>query len=262
MTEVLSCAGYGFSFSGEPALREISFALGKGEYLSILGPNGAGKSTLLKSFLRLHDTGREKGAIYIHGRSLASYSQRELARLIAYVPQAGARIPPFTVSGFVHLSRYPYLTDTRALQETDRREIAEALVMTGVLPFADRPLYALSGGERQRVYLAAALAQGAGILLLDEPTSFLDPRHASDVNALLKRLNHEHGLTILTVTHDLNHPLEAGGLAIVLRQGKQVYFGPAEVLAEGSVLTTAFDHTFTCFTHPKTGKTLIFSDQA
>lgn len=259
---VLSCALYGFAFSGEPVLKDISFTLEKGAYLSILGPNGAGKSTLLKSFLRLHEAGRAQGTIQAQGRDLASYAQRDLARLIAYVPQAGGRIPPFTVAAFLRLSRYPYASGSMARRDAGGEEITRALDLAGIAHLAQRRLDALSGGERQRAYLAAALAQGADILLLDEPTSFLDPKHASDVNALLKRLNREHGFTILTVTHDLNHPLDAGGLVLVLRRGEQLYFGPAEQLATGDVLETAFGHTFTFLTHPKTGKTLVFADQA
>lgn len=262
MSGELSCAAYGFSFSRQPVLRGIDFTLEKGGYLSILGPNGAGKSTLLKSFLRLHDTGRGRGAIQIRNRPLAFYSQRELARLIAYVPQAGGRTPPFTVAGFLLLSRYPHLAGSRVLRDADREQITKALDLAGIPHLADRRLNALSGGERQRACLAAALAQGTDILLLDEPTSFLDPKHASDVNALLKRLNREHGFTILTVTHDLNHPLDAGGLALVLRGGEQIYFGPAEELAANTVLETAFDHPFIRLTHPGTGKTLVLADQA
>jgi ABC-type cobalamin/Fe3+-siderophores transport systems, ATPase components len=262
MTAVLSCQDYGFSFGEKPVLKKISFSLEKGAYLSIIGPNGAGKSTLLKSFLRLHEAGRASGSMHVHGRSLASYSQRELARLIAYVPQAGGRMPPFTVATFLALSRYPHAVRAGSLRESDRESIARAFELTEVTHLADRRLDTLSGGERQRACLAAALAQDTDILLLDEPASFLDPRHISDVNALLKRLNREHGFTILTVTHDLGHPLDAGGQALVLRQGEQRYFGPAKNLAEEGILEAAFDHTFTYCVHPKTGETIVLPDQA
>ena len=262
MTGVLSCKNYGFSFSEKPVLNGITFSLEKGAYLSVIGPNGAGKSTLLKSFLRLHDAGKAQGSIHIHDRLLASYSQRELARLIAYVPQAGGRIPPFTVAELSLLSRYPHAGRGMPARKADRESVTRALELAGITPLAERPLRSLSGGERQKAYLAAALAQGTDILLLDEPTSFLDPKHASEVNALLKELNQTHGFSILTVTHDLCHPLDAGGLALVLRQGEQMYFGPAEKLAEGGILEAAFDHAFTYLSHPETGKTLIFADQA
>ena len=262
MTSALACDAYGFSFSGMQVLKNITFSLDKGTYLSIIGPNGAGKSTLLKSFLRLHETGRSKGAVSVLGRSLASFSQRELASLIAYVPQASGRIPPFTVTYFLKLSRYPYAHRQAALQSADREAIEHALSITGMTHLADRRLDTLSGGERQKAYLAAALAQSADILLLDEPASFLDPKHAADVNALLKTLNRERGLTMLTVTHDLNHPLDAGGKALVLRGGEQLYFGPAEALAAKGILEQAFGHSFTYLAHPGTGKPLVIADQA
>lgn len=261
MNTALSCDRYGFSYSGEPVLRDISFSLEQGAYLSIIGPNGAGKSTLLKSFLRLHETGRPEGKIVVRGRPLPSFSQRELARLVAYVPQPGGRIPPFTVADFLLLSRYPHASSPKALRALDADAVAHALAVTGTTRLADRRLDTLSGGERQKACLAAALAQGAEILLLDEPTAFLDPGHAADVNALLKTLNRERGLTILTVTHDLNHPLNAGGRALVLRRGEQVYFGPSGALASHGVLEAAFGHTFTYLTHPETGFPLVFADQ-
>lgn len=262
MTGALSCENYGFSFSDKPILKNITFSLPKGTYLSVIGPNGAGKSTLLKSFLRLHESGKAQGTIHVHDRPLAAYSQRELARIIAYVPQAGGRIPPFTAAELAFLSRYPHAARGMPVTETDRESVARALELAGIPHLAARPLRSLSGGERQKAYLAAALAQGTKILLLDEPTSFLDPRHAAEVNALLKRLHREHGFTILAVTHDLGHPLDAGGLALVLRQGEQMYFGPAENLTQGGIFEAAFDHTFTYVQHPVTGKTLVLADQA
>ena len=262
MNSVLSCNTYGFSFSGEPVLKHITFSLEKGAYLSIIGPNGAGKSTLLKSFLRLHETGKATGTVFVLDRSLSSFSQRELARMIAYVPQASGRVPPFSVAYFLKLSRYPHAHRQAALQSADRDAIEHALAITGMTRFADRRLDTLSGGERQKAYLAAALAQSADILLLDEPASFLDPKHAADVNALLKTLNQERGLTMLTVTHDLNHPLDAGGKILVLRGGEQLYFGPSDALASKGILEQAFGHSFTYLTHPVTGKPLIIADQA
>lgn len=261
MSDVLSCEDFGFSFPHTPILQGIHFCLEPGAYLSIIGPNGSGKSTLLKCFLRLHETGRTNGRLHVRGRDLASYSQRELAHLIAFVPQAGGRIPPFSVAEFLKLSRYPYASRQRAFRAEDDENVAHALALTGTEHLAEKRLDALSGGERQKAYLAAALAQGTDILLLDEPASFLDPRHAAELNALLKRLNRERRLTVLTVTHDLNHPLDAGGQTLVLRHGRQLYFGPSDALAARGVLEEAFGHTFTYLSHPGTGQTLVLADQ-
>lgn len=262
MSTVLSCKNFGFALAETTILRGLSFGLEAGGYLSVIGPNGSGKSTLLKCLLRLHDTGRRTGAIRVAGRDLASFGQRELARLIAYVPQAGGRIPLFTVMELLKLSRYPYASRQRASLAEDDSAVAEALKLTGTEHLAAKPLTTLSGGERQKAYLAAALAQGTGILLLDEPASFLDPRYTAELNALLKRLHREQGLSIVTVTHDLNHPLDAGGQVLVLRHGEQLWFGPSEELATGGVLEEAFAHTFSYMRHPVTGKTLVLADQA
>lgn len=261
MSGALICENFGFSFANTPVLKGIGFSLEKGAYLSIIGPNGSGKSTLLKCFLRLHETGRSSGALRVEDRELALFSQRELARLIAYVPQAGGKIPPFTVAEFLKLSRYPYASRQRAFRAEDGGEVAAALALTGTEHLAGKRLDALSGGERQKAYLAAALAQGTDILLLDEPASFLDPRHGAELNALLKRLNRERHLTVLTVTHDLNHPLDAGGQTLVLRHGEQLYFGPSDALAAGGILEEAFGHTFAYLSHPGTGKPLVLADQ-
>ncbi len=261
MNHVMSCKNFGFSFSTTPTLTGVNFTLEKGEYLSIIGPNGSGKSTLLKCFLRLHETGHTHGELTVCGRNVDSFTQRELARLIAYVPQAGGRIPPFTVEELLKLSRYPYASRQNAMLAEDRGEVAKALELTGTQHLAAKRLDALSGGERQRAFLAAALAQGADILLLDEPASFLDPRHAAELNALLKHLNRDRHMTVLTVTHDLNHPLDAGGQVLVVRHGAQLYYGPAATLETKGVLEEAFGHTFTYLTHPETGKTLVFADQ-
>lgn len=261
MSAVLACQDFGFTLSNQQILDRIDFTLEEGDYLSIIGPNGSGKSTLLKCLLRLHDAGRACGSIHVQGRELATYGQRELARLIAYVPQAGGRIPAFTVREFLQLSRYPYGFHQSAMRAEDKEILLEAMALTGTEHLAGKRLDTLSGGERQKAYLAAALAQGTDILLLDEPASFLDPRHAAELNTLLKALNRERRLTILTVTHDLNHPFDAGGRALVLRHGRQAYFGPSEGLALQGVLEKTFDHTFTYLNHPGTGKTLVLADQ-
>ena len=252
---------FGYSIDGTSIFADLGFTVEKGGYLSIIGPNGAGKSTLLKALMRLHDVGKTQGKASIKGRNLEAYSQKELAQNLAYVPQAGGRIPPFSVEEFLKLSRYPYAAHKEALRPYNTDPVKKALRLTGLETYAGRRLDTLSGGERQRAYLAAALAQETEIMLLDEPASFLDPRHASEVNRLLKTLNKEQGITMITVTHDLSHPLDAGGKALVMRQGKQIFFGEADCLAVKGILEDAFAHTFTRICHPLTGKTIILPDQ-
>lgn len=254
MATLLECRNFSFSIGSSRILEDVSFKIEHGEWLSILGPNGSGKSTLLKNLLRLIN-GRSAGEIRVNGKLLESFSQKELARQMAYVPQAGGRIPPFTVSEFVNLSRYPF--GFGPVLERSCESVTDALELTKTAHLAERRMDALSGGQRQRVFLAAALAQETRVLLLDEPASFLDPRHAHDMHALLKRLHSERGMTIIMVTHDLSQPLDVGGLGLVLRDSRQIYFGPVAGLLGTGVLEDAFGYNFSYLVHPVTGKPLV-----
>ena len=257
---MLRVRDFSFSFNGSPALQGLDFTLPPGGCLSVIGPNGAGKSTLLKCLARLHEGGRSSGEIRVKDRELAAYGQRELAGIISYVPQAGGWIPPFTVEEFLRLSRYPYGFTGSAVREAARRAVASALASTGTEHLAGRSLKTLSGGERQRAYLAAALAQEAELMLLDEPVSFLDPRHAADMHKLLRSLNRDQGLAMIMVTHDLNYPLSAGGDVLVLREGRQLFFGPVADLLPSGVLEKAYEHEFTYVRHPRTGRPAVLTD--
>lgn len=257
---MLRLENFCFDLGGRRILDGLNFSLTQGDYLAVIGPNGAGKSTFLKCLMRLHERGRAEGRVLVQERPLAAYSQKELARAISYVPQAGGWIPPFTVEEFLRLSRYSYMSIRANLTAKDLAAVRRALDLTEMADLAGRPLRELSGGERQRAFLGAALAQETDMMLLDEPASFLDPKHAADLAALLALLNREEGLTMITVTHDLNHPLQTGGLTLVLREGRQLFFGPAEGLLQDQVLERAYQHQFTYFTHPKNGCPAVLAD--
>lgn len=259
---MLKLQNYSYYFGRVPALSGLNLSLPAGGWLSVIGPNGAGKSTLLKSLLRLNEGGRPAGAALLNGRALAEYRQKELARLVSYVPQAGGWIPPFTVEEFLRLSRYPRSSPRAPWSKDDAAALEAALSLTGLAPLATRPLGQLSGGERQKAYLAAALAQESRLMLLDEPTAFLDPRHAAELAGLLKKLKREQNLTIVVVTHDLNQALSAGGQALVLRGGRQLHFGPAQSLLQEGILEEAYAHPFSRFKHPQTGQDLVMAAEA
>ena len=252
---------FAFALAGHSILDNLSFTLAKGEYLSVIGPNGAGKSTLLKCLMRVHEQGASRGNIRLKDRLLSEYDQRTLAALVSYVPQAGGWIPPFSVEELLRLSRYPYLSSGGALRKTDLEAVEKALCLTDMQTLASRRLASLSGGERQKAFVAAALAQETEMILLDEPTSFLDPKHTAELNRLVRVLNREHGITMLTVTHDLNHPLCMEGKILVLRRGRQLFFGQAQEILHGNILADAFNHQFICFQHPGTGRPTLLAEE-
>jgi iron complex transport system ATP-binding protein len=197
------------------------------------------------------------GETRILGRSLQQYSQAELAKRVGYVPQAEARHFDFRVFEFVLMARYPHLSPFTTVSEKDEQAVWEALRLTGTDQFADRLHGTLSGGERQKVLIAAALAQDAQILLLDEPTTFLDPRHQSDVLDILHRVNRESGVTVVSVTHDVNIAALTSDRVLALKNGRVVFCGAPGELMNNAVLDAVFDKQFLFVTHPDTAQPLV-----
>ncbi len=233
----------------------MSFHVKRGEYVTIVGPNGAGKTTLLKCFDRLIVGG--DGELTICGIRREKYHQRDLARLIAYVPQADGRLIPFTVEQFLLMCRYPYLSPFAPVSKEDRRTVREAMDRTETAQFAGRILTTLSGGERQKVYLAAALAQGASIWLLDEPTTFLDYGRQAEILSLLSVANRRFGVTIVSVTHDLNHAVLETDRVIAIKEGRVEFNGtPAEIM-QPAVLQRIYGTSLLLVDHPQAGVPMI-----
>jgi len=245
---VIRVREFSFALDGKPILREVSFDVARGQYVAIIGPNGAGKTTLLKCLDRILVGG--SGQIEIMGRPLERYGQKELARRISYVPQADGRVLPFTVAEFVALGRFPHLSPFAALGRDDRRAINAAIEQTGMSDFAARRLDTLSGGERQKAFIAAALAQGAEILLLDEPTTFLDYRCQAEVRGLLREANRASGVTIVAVTHDVNAAALEADAAIALREGRVVFCGPPRELMQPEPLQRIYATPLLLVAHP------------
>jgi len=249
---VIEVDHYSFALEKREILRDLTFSIAAGERVSLIGPNGAGKTTLLKCLQRILRGGR--GTIRVAGAPLDSYRQFELAKRVAYVPQSEGRTAPYTVRELVEMARYPHLGPLAPMRSADEAAIDRALEETGMVALSDRPLTALSGGERQKALLAAALAQETDILLLDEPTSFLDPAQQADLLEVLGRVRR----TILSVTHDLNEALAHSTRVLALREGALVFDGPSAALAEGDTLKRIYRHPFAVGTHPRTGRPVLF----
>ncbi len=252
---IITVKGLRFGYGETPVLDQVSFSVMAGERLAVVGPNGAGKSTLLKALVRL--VGPVKGEITIQDRPAAHYSQKLLARIVSYVPQADGRQFPFTVRDFVAMGRYPHLSAFTPRREADERAVDQAIARAGLDHLTARPMDQLSGGERQRLFIAAAIAQEAPVLLLDEPTTFLDPRHQQEVDRVLVGLHNECRVTMITVTHDLNRALRHSDRILALKGGKVHFLGePARLLADGG-LEALFERPFVLSTHPDGGPVIL-----
>ena len=246
--------------NGHHALRDVSMDIVRGEILALLGPNGAGKTTLIKCLDALLDgeAGMSKsGTIEIDGRPIADYSRKELARLVSYVPQADGHVAPFNVEQFITMARYPHLNPFSPADGHDLAVVRETMERTETAMFADRSLESLSGGERQRVFIAAAIAQGAKIVLLDEPTTFLDYRHQAEVRRLLVQTAAADDLTMISVTHDVNRAAMESDRIVALREGRVVFVGQPREIMRPEVLQRIYDTPFLMVDHPQTGLPVI-----
>lgn len=228
--------------SKKDILRSISLDIPKGSCTAIIGPNGAGKTTLLKCLNRILTP--SSGTLHLNDQPLSDYTQKDIARQVAYVPQASTTSFEFTVHDFVMLGRYPHLSPFTAISSADKEAVTQALTITHLLPFRDRNMTTLSGGERQAVFIAAALAQEASILLMDEPTTYLDYKHQVDVLDLIKRLHTQEDMTIVLVTHDVNHAVAVADHIVALTEGQVQFKGTPEALLQGDTLDTVFDTPF------------------
>jgi iron complex transport system ATP-binding protein len=205
-------------------LQDVSFGVKAGTFLSIAGPNGAGKTTLLNLLCRLLRP--EAGSIMIDAARIESYSVRKLAQKIAVVRQEFVPVFEFTVAEVVSMARTPYLGTFGFDGKMDREAVNQALEATDTAQFSMRPLKNLSGGERQRVFIARALAQNTAIMLLDEPTSFLDLKHQVHIYDLLKAAQLEKGKTIVAITHDINLAAQYCDEILLLTGRKPAVQGP------------------------------------
>lgn len=211
-------------------LDDVSFSLREGECLAVLGNNGAGKSTLLKCIDRICPP--EQGTVLVDGRAVAQMSRNETARNIAYVPQHGCT-GSMTVYDAVLLGRKPYIQWDATAE--DRRITVDLLQKMGLEPLALRTVSQLSGGEAQKVALARALAQEPRLLLLDEPTSNLDPRNQHEALRLVKRIAREHNICVIIVIHDLNLAIRYCDRFVFLRDARVYAHGGPETMTPENI---------------------------
>lgn len=248
------------SFSQKKILKNLSFELPKGLFLSIVGPNGAGKSTLAKALNTLIKPKVNSDEILLDNKALSSYSSKEIAQKIAFVPQNIDLSFDFPVLEFVLMSRYAYKKSFSSYQKADYDIAEDSLKLTDTLEFKNRNLKTLSGGEKQRVLIAGALAQKTPLIILDEPNSNLDPRHQDEVMQLLFKLNQKNKISIIHITHELNHALQSSTHILAIKKGEVAFWGTPSEFADSKVLNPIFDKEFTIHPHPRLKTPMIVSD--
>lgn len=227
------------SYGRRPIIEGMNLTIPESKITSIIGPNGCGKSTLLKTVARIMKP--LSGSILLDGKAIHKQSTKDIAKKIAILAQSPHTPDEITVKDLVSYGRSPYQKGFGQLTAKDWEMIHWALEETNLLEYADRFVHALSGGQRQRVWIAMALAQDTDILLLDEPTTYLDLAHQLDVLLVLERLNKKQGKTIVMVLHDLNHASRFSDYIVSMREGEVIKAGAPREVMTNEVLRSVFD---------------------
>lgn len=226
--------GYG----DKVVVSSINIPFEKGKIHSILGPNGCGKSTFLKVIAR--QLNMEQGSVMLHNKEINQWTRKELAREVAFLMQSHEQTPEISVQNLVAYGRFPHKKLMQRLDKEDQEIIDWAIDLTNLRPLATRSVNSLSGGERQRAWIAMALVQQPNVLLLDEPTTFLDIHHQLEIIELVKQLNAEHGMTIIMVLHDLNQAAAVSDQLVVFSQGKLYDRGTPLEIIQSKMLKEVF----------------------
>jgi len=238
----------------EAVLKELSCLILSGRVLGILGPNGSGKSTLLKLLARVFYP--QNGTIDLLGKSLSGLSQVEVAKRVALVPQETLQVFPFTIAEMVLMGRSPHHQGWGGWHWEDSQDWAvaqKAMDELDVAHLGDRLVTEVSGGERQRAVIARALVQEPQILLLDEPTAFLDLHHQLDIARIIKRLNRERGLTVVLVSHDLNLASQYCDQVLLLNHGRLAAMGTPQTVIQPKIIEAVYGCSVLVDRHPQSG---------
>lgn len=236
---------------------ELDFTVREGKITTIIGPNGCGKSTLLKTMGRILK--QKSGMVYLYGTDLRELDTRQIARQLTLLPQNPASPHELKVEELVAYGRFPHKRNLRASTMEDQRAIEWAMEITRTIAFRQRELGSLSGGERQKVWLAMALAQETAVLLLDEPTTYLDMVHQLEVLKIVQQLNAERQCTVVMILHDINHAARFSHEIVAMKGGRIVAAGaPGEIITP-EVLKSVFHIDAKVMLDPQDGTPICFS---
>ncbi|MCC3769470.1 ABC transporter ATP-binding protein [Streptomyces sp. UNOC14_S4] len=254
-TSRLAAEAVTLSYDQRVIAENLSVAIPDHSFTVIVGPNGCGKSTLLRALSRMLRPAA--GSVLLDGAAIDSYPAKQVARTLGLLPQSSVAPDGITVADLVARGRYPHQGLLRQWSREDERIVQESMAATGVDPLADRHVDELSGGQRQRVWIAMALAQQTPLLLLDEPTTYLDIQHQLDVLDLCAELHEEQGRTLVAVLHDLNHAARYATHLIVLRGGEVVAQGDPREVVTAELVERVFGIRCRVIDDPETGTPLV-----
>lgn len=219
-------------------IENLSVTIPKGKVTALIGPNGCGKSTLLKTLSRINKP--KSGEIFIEQTSLGQIKDKVLAQQLSLLPQVLVSPEGITVRKLVEYGRSPYVSHWGRLSQADKTIVEQAMTETGVLEFAEQNVESLSGGQRQRAWIAMVLAQDTDIVMLDEPTTYLDLSHQIELMELMRTMN-EQGKTVIVVLHDLNQACRYCDHLVVLKRGQLMAQGSPEEVFTERLLQEVFD---------------------
>lgn len=250
----LNAEGLFADYGGPPVVKNLSADIPTGEITAIVGANASGKSTLLRALARLLRP--SEGAVYLDGADICSLPTRSVASRLGLLPQS-PRVPDgVVVEDLVRRGRYPHQRLFSQWSKTDDQAVERALNLTGLVELRSRPVDELSGGQRQRVWIAMALAQDAPMMLLDEPTTFLDIAHQVEMLDLLARLNETENRTVVMVLHDLNQACRYASHIIALADGRIEAAGPPAEVVTAELIERVFGLRVSVISCPVTGTPL------
>ncbi len=251
---LLSAREITVGYGGEPVIPSLSLDVLAGDFMVIVGPNGCGKSTLLKSLARVNRP--STGRIDLDGADVHRMRGRQVARRISLLPQSAAAPEGITVAELVARGRHPHHTLLRQWSADDERAVADALERTQLTDLADTSVDSLSGGQRQRVWVAMVLAQDTEVILLDEPTTFLDIAHQYELLELFADLNAE-GRTIVAVLHDLNQAARFASRLVVMRDGRVHGDGAPDEVVTSDLVREVFGLGADVVDDPQSGTPMV-----
>lgn len=254
MEKILEGRDIRFSYDGVEVIKGIDLSIGQGEFVGLLGANGVGKSTLLKILTGILST--KRGKILYKSKELKYLPKREVSKRIAYVPQNPTFGFPFTVSEIIKMGRAPYLGRFEFENDKDNEIAFQAMETVGLTHLQDRLVTEISGGEKQLTSFARALAQEPEVMILDEPASFLDVRHKTEILKLLVKLKNERNISIIAATHDIFSALFYFDKLIILKDGGILAEGEFDQVLTDDILSKAYDIDVTV--RKEDGKIFVF----